>query len=183
MSRLNGLKVVRILPITAVAFALAAGSARAQSEESASKNSLHGTWFVRVTLRNCSTNASLGSFDSLVTFHQGGTLSESTTSPAFSIGQRGSGHGNWAFEGNHRFSQRIVALINFDTPPNLPGTPGFNPSLPISPGFFAGWSTVTHTLELVDQDHATSSGTNEFYKADGTQYRTGCSTAVATRFE
>jgi hypothetical protein len=53
----------------------------------------------------------------------------------------------------------------------------------VTPGFFAGWSIVTHTPELTDADHATSSGTNEFYKADGTLYRTGCSTAVATRFE
>ena len=53
----------------------------------------------------------------------------------------------------------------------------------MTPGFFAGWVTVAHTLELGDADHGTSSGTNEFYKADGTLYRTGCSTAVAVRFE
>jgi len=64
-------------------------------------------------------------------------------------------------------------VINFDTPA-IP---------PASPGFFAGWSTVTHTLTLIDPDHATSSGTNGFYRADGTLYRTGCSTAESTRFE
>jgi hypothetical protein len=67
----------------------------------------------------------------------------------------------------------MVSLINFDTPP----TP------PASPGFFAGWSVVTHTVELTDADHATSSGTNAFYKTDGTVYRTGCSAAVLVRFE
>jgi len=118
-----------------------------------------------------------------VTFHRGGTVSESTTSPAFLIGQRGPGHGNWAFEENRRYSQRMVALINFDTPPNLPGTPGFNPTLPVSPGFYAGSSIVTQTVQLIDPDHLISSGTNEFYKADGTRYRSGCSTAVAERFE
>ncbi len=183
MPRLNVLRVGRLLPTIAFAFALAGGAAEAQSDGSSSEKSLQGTWFVRVTLRDCATNGSLGSFNSLVTFHRGGTVTESTTSPTFSIGQRGPGHGNWAFEENHRFSQRMIALINFDTPPNLPGTPGFNPSLPISPGFSAGWSIVTHTIELVDQDHLSSSGTNEFYKADGTQYRSGCSSAVATRFE
>lgn len=183
MPRLNILRVGRLLPTVAIAFVLAAGAAEAQSEGTASEKSLQGTWFVRVTLRDCATNGPLGSFNSLVTFHRGGTVSESTTSPTFSIGQRGPGHGNWAFEENHRFSQRMVALINFDTPPNLPGTPGFNPSLPISPGFYAGWSAVTHIVQLVDQDHLISSGTNEFYKTDGTEYRSGCSTAVATRFE
>jgi hypothetical protein len=63
------------------------------------------------------------------------------------------------------------------TYPIRPGT------LPVSPGFFAGWQTVTHTLRLNDVDHATSAGTNEFYKSDGTVYRTGCSTATAERFE
>jgi hypothetical protein len=183
MLNLNALKVSRLLSVVCIAFVLAAGSANAQSEEAGTKKSLQGTWFVRVTLRNCATNASLGSFDSLVTFHRGGTLSESTSSPAFAVGQRSPGHGNWVFEENHRFTQRMVALINFDTMPNLPGTPGYNPSLPISPGFYAGWSTVTHTVEVVDEDHAISSGTNQFYKADGTQYRSGCSTAIATRFE
>ena len=142
-----------------------------------------GRLMVRVTLRACDTNASLGSFLSLVSFHDGGTISETTTSTAFAIGQRGPGHGVWEFEGRRTYNQRMIALINFDTAPNLPGTPGFNPALPVSPGFFAGWSTVTHTLELTDADHARSSGTNAFYKADGTLYRTGCSTAVATRFE
>ena len=58
----------------------------------------------------------------------------------------------------------------FHTAQNLPGTPGFNPTLAVTPGFFAGWVTVAHTLELDDADHGTSSGTNAFYKADGTLY-------------
>ncbi|MEO7792053.1 MAG: hypothetical protein ABIX28_21045 [Vicinamibacterales bacterium] len=155
----------------------------AQSSESASPNGLGGVWFVQVTLRNCATNAPLGSFNSLVTFHRGGTVSESTAGPGFAIGQRGPGTGTWEGAGHHTYAQRMVALITFDTAPNLPGTPGFNPALPISPGFFTGWSTVTHTLELLDATHASSSGTNAFYKADGTLYRTGCSTAEAVRFE
>jgi hypothetical protein len=162
-----------------------AGVARAQSEESGSRTGLAGTWMVQVTLRNCATNAPLGPpFNSIVTFHRGGTLSESTSSPAFAIGQRSAGHGNWASAGGHTFSQQMVGLINFDTAPNLPGTPGFNPSLPVTPGFFAGWATVSHTVGLSDADHAISSGTNDFYKAGETvPYRSGCSTAVSTRFE
>ena len=146
----------------------------AQSSKAASRNGLEGTWFAQVTLRDCATNAQIGlPFNSLVTFHRGGTISESTSSRAFAIGQRGDGQGLWRAAGHHTYSQRMVSLINFDTAPNLP----------VSPGFFAGWSTVSHTLELTDDDHATSSGTNEFYKVDGTLYRSGCSTAVAVRFE
>ena len=159
------------------------GVALADSGHSPERKSVEGAWLVRVTLRACDTNAPLGSFLSLVSFHDGGTISEATSSAGFAVGQRSPGHGAWKFEGHRTYDQRMIALINFDTAPNLPGTPGFNPALPVTPGFFAGWSVVTHTLELTDADHAKSSGTNAFYKADGTLYRTGCSTAVATRFE
>jgi len=167
----------------ACAVLVASGSVvGAQSEQSAT--GLAGAWLVQVTLRNCATNAPLGAFNSIVTFHRGGTLSESTSSAAFAIGQRSPGHGHWASEGSRTFSQRMVSLIAFDTPPNFPGTPGFNPALPVGPGFFAGWATVTQDVQLVDADHATSSGTNDFYRnGETTPYRSGCSTAVATRFE
>lgn len=149
----------------------------------AQSQALAGTWIVQVTLRNCATNASMGSFNSLVTFHEGGTISEDPASPTFAIGQRSSGHGTWVFEGRRTFRQRMIALINFDTAANLPGTPGFNPSLPVTPGFFAGYAAVTHSVDLSDANHATSFGTNEFFRADGSSYRTGCSSATLTRFE
>ena len=87
-----------------------------------------------MTLRDCTTNAPLGpSFNSLVTFHEGGTISESAGSLAFAPNQRSAGHGTWTQRTRRTFNQRMVALINFDTPANLPGTPGFNPSLPFPP--------------------------------------------------
>ena len=173
-------RVAAIATLTGVLLT-AAGSTTAIA--SGSHEGLEGAWAVQVTLRDCATNAALGApFNSLVSFHDGGTLSESAGSLGFAAGQRTSGHGSWTREGGHTFLQRMIALIVFDTPANLPGTPGFNPGLPVSPGFFAGWQTVTHTLRL-NGDQATSAGTNEFYKADGTLYRTGCSTAIAQRFE
>ena len=162
----------------------AVGTAAAQSSESASTNAPVGTWTVQVTPRNCATNAAAAApIQSLVTLHRGGTLSESAGSLSFAVGQRSSGHGRWTSEGNGIYRQRMVALILFDTPPNLPGTPGFNPGLPVSPGFFAGWQTVTHTLQFDDGGNLMSAGTNEFYKFNGDLYRAGCSTAVGQRFE
>ena len=167
-------RAAAVLGLAGVLLMTSGRTGLAQSNNSASKNGLEGTWFVQVTLRDCASGAQIGlPFNSLVTYHRGGTLSESTSSRAFAIGQRGDGQGSWSFEGHHTYHQRMVSLINFDTAPNLPA----------SPGFFAGWSIVTHTLELTDADHGTSSGTNAFYKADGTLYRTGCSTAAAVRFE
>ena len=145
---------------------------------------LVGTWAVQVTLRNCTTNAPMGApVNTLVTFHRGGTITESGGSAPFAPGQRSGGHGTWNRAPGGAFSQRMIALILFDTPANLPGTPGFDPTAPISPGFFAGWQTITHTLRLTDENHAVSTGTNAFYKADGSLYRSGCSTAAAERFQ
>jgi hypothetical protein len=154
-----------------VAFA-AAGTAAAQPAASR-RGDLAGAWSVQVTLRDCATNAPIGvPFNSLVSFHRGGTLSESAASLGFAIGQRTAGHGNWSRLGNRTYRQKMVNLILFDTAPNLPMTPGF----------LAGWQVVTHTV-AVNGDELSSSGTNAFYRSSGEVYRTGCSTATGRRIE
>ena len=178
---LGGGRILALLGLTGALLSTSSGTVAANGSD---HQGPVGTWLVQVTLRDCATNNPLGaSFNSLVTFHEGGTMSETPGGTAFPPGQRSPGHGIWSQRTRRTIAQRFVALINFDTPANLPGMPGFNPSLPITPGFFAGWQTVTHTLRLIDADHATSAGTNEFFKANGDSYRTGCSTAVAERFE
>jgi hypothetical protein len=173
--------LVTVLGLTGLLLATSGRTLIAGSADSS--ETLTGTWSVQVTLRDCTTDLPIGPpINSLVTFHEGGTLSESAGGLGFAIGQRSPGHGIWTKSGGHVYHQKFIALINFDTPANLPGTPGFDPTKPVSPGFFAGWQTVTHTVELDDANHLTSEGTNTFYKTDGTSYRTGCSTAVAKRF-
>jgi hypothetical protein len=167
----GGVAIAIVLALAGTLVPTSSVTTIAQSAESAS--GLGGTWIVQVTLRDCSTGAPRAPFISLVTFHRGGTLSESTASPAFAIGQRLPGQGTWIHQAGQTYLQRMIALILFDTPP----------SPPVSPGFFAGWQEVTHTIELLDASHFTSAGTNAFYRSDGTQYRTGCSTAVGHRFE
>lgn len=156
--------------------------AQAQPDQSHPNTPLVGVWNVQVTLRNCSTDAPLGpAFNSLVTFHGDGTISEAAGSVAFAPGQRTPGHGVWTRGSRRTYSQQMIALLLFSTPPNLPSTPGFDPSKPVSPGFSAGWMTVEHTVRLADKAHLSSSGTNAFYDLDGQVYRTGCSTAVGER--
>jgi hypothetical protein len=170
--------------LTAVLFSISGDAISAAAPGVPSRSGPVGTWTVQVTLRDCATNAPLGPpFNSLVSIHRDGTISESVGGTAFAPGQRSAGHGAWEPIARHTYSQQMIALVNFDTPANLPGVRGFNPALPVSPGFFAGWSTVTHTITLVDADHLTSSGTNQFFKANGDLYRSGCSTAVAQRFD
>jgi len=133
---------------------------------------LEGTWLVQVTLRVCASGTPLATLNSIVTFAPGGTLSESPGAGGFEPGQRSDGHGDWSHTGGRTYTQRFVALIRFTTPPNPP----------TSPGFQAGWQTVTHTIELIDPDNFSSSGTNEFFDASGNSYRRGCSTAIGRRF-
>jgi hypothetical protein len=171
---------------TATALGLAAAAlvtlTAAVAHAGGSDTRVAGTYAVQVTLRDCTSGAPAGPpFDSLVTLHAGGTISETPGGRAFAPGQRGAGHGAWEKIGRHTYSQEMIALITFDTPANLPGTPTFDPSRPVTPGFQTGWQTVSHTIAFSDANHATSSGTNAFYTAAGVQYRTGCSTAVIER--
>ena len=177
-------RLMGLLSLTGALLVTTAGYAAAQSNQSASRKGPVGAWTVQVTLTDCATGTAIGApFNSLVTMHRGGTLSENAGGTAFAPGQRSAGHGVWRREGEDTYLQRFVGMLLFSTAPNLPGTPTFNPASPVTPGFFAGSSTVTHRFVLTDRNHATSAGTNEFYKADGTLYRSGCSTAVAQRFQ
>jgi hypothetical protein len=166
-------------------FVAAAGAVgAAQSQDATFHSDIIGTWSVQVTLRDCVTNTPIGPpFSSLVTFHAGGTLSEAAAPRGFAPGQRTPGHGRWSRQPGQTFLQEMVNLIVFDTPPNIPGSPTFNPSLPAGPGFFAGMQTVTQNLRLTADGELVSSGGNVFYDNSGAVYRTGCSTAVGRRFE
>jgi hypothetical protein len=171
---LQTVKPLRLAALALIgALVAAAGPADAASQDPVRGPRIEGTWLVQITLRNCATGAALGSFSSIVTFQSGGTMSETPGRTAFAAGQRSDGHGYWRQTGAHTYLQRFVALIRFDTPA----------SPPASPGFLAGWQTVTHTVELVDADNLSSSGSNEFFDANGSSYRTGCSTATGQRFE
>lgn len=166
--------------VLAVAFA---ATLQAGGHDDEGEARLAGAWTVQITLRNCDTNAPMGSFASIVTFHRGGTLTESTGSLAFEPGQRSEGHGTWTRLGRNTFRQHVVGLVRFESQPNLPGTPQFDPTKPISPGFKAGWQTVEHRVRLTGADSFESSGATAFFDATGQPYRPGCSTAVGHRFE
>ena len=174
---------VRIFSRLSLAVAVLIGPAGARSAHADGPIILRaaGTYAVEVTLRDCASGAPAGpAFPALLTFHGDGSIFETPGGRAFAPGQRGDGHGTWRRTGRNTFSQDMIALIVFDTPANLPG-PGFDPSKPVTPGFQAGWQTVSQTVTFSDATHATSAGTNAFYTAAGVQYRTGCSTAVVTK--
>jgi hypothetical protein len=134
---------------------------------------IEGAWIVQVMQRDCATQEVRGTFYSLVTFFDGGTVYESPGGVAFAAGQRSNGHGTWTRLGASKFHQRMVAQILFTTAPNPP----------VSPGFEAGWQVIDHTITLSDPNHATSASGADFYRSNGELYRSTCSTAVLQRFE
>jgi hypothetical protein len=166
----SALRATRTLGLSAVLGVAMTTLAIAQPSGSEAR-SVEGTWYVQVVPTICATGApvpGVSPVQALVTFHAGGSLSETAGGTGFAPGQRSPGHGTWRHEAGQTFSQRFTALINFTT------VPGFQE---------AGWQIVTQAVELMDRDTLTSSGTTAFYRTDGTPYRTGCSTATGKRFE
>ena len=163
----------RLVRFGVMAGVVASLLAAVQTPLSADGKTVEGVWIVQVQQRDCPTQQIRGTFYSLVTFVDGGTMYESPGGVAFAPGQRSSGHGKWTRLGDSTFRMHVVAQILFTTPPNLP----------TSPGFEAGWQTIDHVVTLSDPDHGTSTGGAEFYRSSGELYRTTCSTAVMTRFE
>ena len=179
----RSIRTFRVITIACLTAALLAGPRLAAAGQDSESAGLAGTWMIQVTLRDCASGAPLGpAFPSLVTFHRDGSITEDPAALAFAPGQRTSGHGSWSPEPGHTFAQEMIALVLFTTAPNLPGAPGFDPSKPVSPGFFAGTAKVSQTIRFTGADQIESSGTNTFYKSSGEVYRSGCSTATGQRF-
>lgn len=164
--------VAAVAARTAVAAALLLGTANAVFAQA---RTLEGAWLVVTQQRNCTTNAAIGQpHPALVTYHAGGTLSDSSDVPGFATGQRSEGHGTWRHDGGQSYAVRWVAMIQFDTPA---GTP------PGSPGFLAGWQVVTNAIVLSGPDSFTSNGISEFLDLSGQVYWVGCASRVAQRFK
>lgn len=136
---------------------------------------LQGAWLVLTQNRNCTTDAPIGTpHRAIVSYHAGGTLSDSSAVPVFAVGQRSEGHGIWRHDGGHTYTANWVAMIQFDT---APGTPAG------SPGFQAGWQVAVNTITLTGPDSFTSVGVSNFVNLNGEVYRVGCASRTAERFK
>lgn len=138
----------------------------------AGPQALEGAWAMSITLRDCATGAALGPpFRSLLTFHDGGTVSESPGTTQFAPGQRSSGHGVWYHAGGSTFVARIVGMILFDTP-----------AAPPAPGFRTGWQLIVSSLTITGPDRLDLSALVQFYDINRQLYRSACPTGTAERF-
>jgi hypothetical protein len=135
---------------------------------------LEGVWSVVTQPVDCATSTPFGPPErGLVTYHHGGTFSESSGGLAFAPGQRSAGHGTWAPGGARSYVGRLVAMILFDTAPNTP---------PGSPGFQAGWLIATHNVTLSGTDNFTATANVQFVNSSRSVYRSVCATRVGERF-
>jgi hypothetical protein len=160
-----GLSAAALL-LGALALATAV-TANAQSEQS--PNGLEGTWRVKVVQYNCANPAiTFPPFYSLLSFHRGGTETETTSNPALLPGQRTSGHGFWKLVGDGQYLMAVEAFILFDSPT----TP---------PGLKTGTQKIVQAVVVTDDNHFASDGTVNFFATDGTNYRSGCAKSFGTR--
>jgi hypothetical protein len=148
---------------------LAGGPALAQSSNSIPSKALVGTWRVTITTFNCTTQAQIATFPSLLTFHDDGTMLEETSSLQFAAGQRTNGHGYWERMGRGAYRAVFEAFIQFDTagPPPLK----------------RGRQRVDQQIVMSSRDAFSSDASVTFFDPAGTVLLSGCARASGVRFE
>ena len=122
--------------------------------------SIQGTWRTVVTPVNCQTGEPVApAFQGLISFHDGGTLSGTSTVVTV-------GYGGWQRERSWR--NYSFAFTNFR----------YN-----SGGIFIGSQTVRQTVRLENGNEFTSTGTVEIFDTNSNLIGTGCANSTGTRFE
>ncbi|WP_213947533.1 hypothetical protein [Luteibacter sp. dw_328] len=150
------------------ALACASAVAAHDSDDRGDSNDLSGTWQFQITLHNCQTNAPIGApFQSLLTFADGGTMTETTANSMFYPAERGPGHGVWS-RGRHKgqYSAASIAFITMN-------------------GSLVKTQKITQTIEMGPGGDklTTPQATVEFFDPAGNLLQTGCAVATAERFE
>jgi len=160
--------VVAVLFLVGTLLQSFVGDAAARSNR---EGKLQGTWRVKVNPRSCQTGALGPSFDILLSFHRGGTLTETMNAQAFQPGQRTTGLGAWSHTHGNKYDAVWDAFILFDTPPTVPGFP-----------YKRGVQRLTFDVAVYGDD-ATIEASSQFFDTNGNIVANTCASATATRFE
>ena len=124
---------------------------------------IEGTWNVVVTLRDCQSQAPLGTFRAMDMFIQGGSIVDTNAAPPTT---RGPGFGSWEYIGEQQFAATLRFFI-------------YNPD-----GTFAGVRRLAQEISLgLDNNSWESTVTTIIFNPAGTPIATGCATAIASRAE
>lgn len=125
--------------------------------------SIEGTWNVVVTLRDCQSQAPLGTFRAMDMFIQGGSIVDTNAAPPTT---RGPGFGSWEYTGEQQFTATLRFFI-------------YNPD-----GTFAGVRRLAQEIVVApDNNSWESTVATIIFNPAGTPIATGCATATAARAE
>jgi hypothetical protein len=163
-----------VLAAASLAALPATARAHDDNDRHAAGRALEGTWTVQVTQRDCTSGTPIGvPFYSLLTFNQGGTMTETTANAMFFPAVRGPGHGGWSHikgggygdASDRRYQAKSLALIT-------------------SNGVLTQEQIIRQNIQMGNNPNTfqTTSASVEFYAPDGTLVRKGCATAQGTRF-
>jgi hypothetical protein len=152
--------------------------AKANTGQDKSENKLVGTWRVQVTPINSVSGVKITTFQSLLSFAAGGTLTETTSNPMFQPGQRSIGLGIWNESGSKTYQAVSEAYIQFSTPK----LPGASPSNPAAPGFVRGTQRITQTIQ-VNGDQFSADAVVQFFDEAGNEVRKLSHTATGERMK
>ena len=142
----------------------AAGQAAGQKSSNSQAKEIQGAWVLQVSAHDCQTGAPERNFQSLVTFAQGGTVTNVTTggNPAL----RTTGLGTWEKAGGHEFTSVTMVFL-------------FSPA-----GAWAATQRIANTFELgTDRDELTGTTEVNFFDTNGNLTATVCATVVGRRLE
>jgi hypothetical protein len=125
---------------------------------------LQGTWDTQVSIIDCQTGNVITTFQSLIVFMAGGTLTESTSGTAPAL--RTPGEGVWRHTTDNNYAFRFKHF-RFD-----------------AQNVLTGWNIIQAEANLDAEGNAyTSSATVEVYDPNGVLIATACATTAGTRFE
>jgi hypothetical protein len=133
------------------------------AEQGTQGGRIQGVWDTQITLNDCAGHV-IRSFQGMLTFHQGGTMMDGTTTPS---ALRTPAEGVWRHATDNTYAFRMKSFT-------------FN-----AQNVFTGWSIISGGL-TVDQtgDTFTGSGaTVQVYDPNGVLVATFCADSVGTRFE
>lgn len=153
---------------------VSAQDAGKEGYEDLRRRTIEGVWRNQITIRNCQTGAPIRTFPGLLTFHKGGTLSETAEgqvigeiNPAGQLIVRSPGHGLWERRGWRHYQGSFTSL-QYNSANRT----------------FAGTVKITQDIELsFDGNSFNDTATIQIFAPNGTQVATACATAVGTRIE
>ena len=133
------------------------------AEQGTQGGRIQGVWETQITLNDCAGHV-IRSFQGMLTFHQGGTMMDGTTTPS---ALRTPAEGVWRHATDNTYAFRMKSFT-------------FN-----AQNVFTGWSIISGelTVDSTGNAFAGSDGSVKVYDPNGVLLATLCAESTGTRFE